>query len=129
MTILTGVTNDSGAGERRKVVEHNAGPSAALPENIEDTRRTQGKPAARPGERRVLEENPAIGPVGGGFAQLRKGLAPSLFSPGNLHEFEGKSARKARLAQTYAIIQNAVGGLVPAAKQQGHFLGAHFSTK
>ena len=88
------MANDSRAARRHEIVKNDAGASAALPQNIENTRRAQRKSAGRPRQRRVLKKNPAIAPSRSCFAQLGEGIAPSFFSPMNLHDFEGKSARR-----------------------------------
>ena len=123
------MANDARTARRHEIVKNDARASAALPQDIENTRRAQRKSAGRPRQRRVLKENPAIAPGRGCFAQLGEGIAPSFFSPLNWHDLEGKSARDAGFAQLFAIIRHAVGGLVPPSEQQDRFLNAHFSTR
>jgi hypothetical protein len=46
LAIFTDAANNSIAGQWRKIMENDAGPRAALPENFENSWRTQRKSAA-----------------------------------------------------------------------------------
>jgi hypothetical protein len=129
LRICAGTAHDARTTRRHEVVKNDAGASAALPQDIENMRGTQRKSAGRPRQRRVLKEDPAIAPGRGCFAHLGEGIAPSFFSPVNRHDLEGKSTLDAGLAQFFAIIRHAVGGLVPPPEQQDRLFKAHFSTR